>query len=39
MASSVVVARTKPDGIEYLAFGAPNTDNKDAEVVQNWWED
>jgi mannose-6-phosphate isomerase-like protein (cupin superfamily) len=28
-----------PDGIEYLAFGAPNTDNKDAEVVQNWWED
>ncbi|HWT22285.1 MAG TPA: hypothetical protein VN213_02145 [Solirubrobacteraceae bacterium] len=27
-----------PEGIEYLAFGAPNTDNKDAEVVQGWWE-
>lgn len=28
-----------PDGIEYFAFGAPNTDNKDAEVVQGWWDD
>jgi mannose-6-phosphate isomerase-like protein (cupin superfamily) len=28
-----------PDGMEYLAFGAPNTDNKDAELVQGWWQD
>ena len=28
-----------PDGLEYLAFGAPNTDNKDAQVVQGWWRD
>ena len=28
-----------PDGIAFLAVGAPNTDNKDAEVVQGWWQD
>jgi mannose-6-phosphate isomerase-like protein (cupin superfamily) len=28
-----------PDGAEILAFGAPNTDGKDTEMVQNWWED
>ncbi len=28
-----------PEGLEYLAFGAPNTDNKDAEMVQDWWKD
>ncbi len=28
-----------PDGAEILAFGAPNTDGKDAEMVQGWWED
>jgi mannose-6-phosphate isomerase-like protein (cupin superfamily) len=26
-----------PDGAEILAFGAPNTDNKDAEMEQGWW--
>jgi mannose-6-phosphate isomerase-like protein (cupin superfamily) len=26
-----------PDGAEILAFGAPNTDNKDAELQQGWW--
>ena len=26
-----------PDGAEILAFGAPNTDNKDAELHQGWW--
>ena len=26
-----------PDGVEYLAFGAPNTDNKDAELQPGWW--
>lgn len=26
-----------PDGAEILAFGAPNTDNKDAEMQQGWW--
>ena len=26
-----------PDGVEYLAFGAPNTDNKDAEMQPGWW--
>ena len=25
------------DGAEILAFGAPNTDNKDAEVHPGWW--
>jgi mannose-6-phosphate isomerase-like protein (cupin superfamily) len=27
-----------PDGAELLAFGAPNTENKDAEMVQGWWD-
>lgn len=26
-----------PDGCELIAFGAPNTDNKDAEVQPGWW--
>ena len=26
-----------PDGLELLAFGAPNTDNKDAEMIPGWW--
>jgi quercetin dioxygenase-like cupin family protein len=26
-----------PDGVEVVAFGAPNTDNKDAEMQQGWW--
>jgi quercetin dioxygenase-like cupin family protein len=26
-----------PDGAEILAFGAPNTDNKDAEMQPGWW--
>jgi mannose-6-phosphate isomerase-like protein (cupin superfamily) len=28
-----------PDGLEYVAVGAPNTANKDAELVQDWWKD
>jgi mannose-6-phosphate isomerase-like protein (cupin superfamily) len=28
-----------PDGAEVLAFGAPNTGNKDAEMVQGFWAD
>ena len=27
-----------PDGAEILAFGAPNTDNKDTEMEQGFWE-
>lgn len=27
------------DGAELLAFGAPNTDNKDIEMGQEWWGD
>jgi len=26
-----------PNGAEIVAFGAPNTDNKDAEMVQDFW--
>ena len=26
-----------PDGVEYIAFGAPNTENKDAELQPGWW--
>ncbi|MDP8952169.1 MAG: hypothetical protein M3N18_08030 [Actinomycetota bacterium] len=26
-----------PEGAEYIAFGAPNTENRDAEPVPNWW--
>lgn len=26
-----------PDGAEILAFGAPNTENKDAEMLPDWW--
>jgi mannose-6-phosphate isomerase-like protein (cupin superfamily) len=28
-----------PDGAELLAFGAPNTDNKDVEMGRDWWSD
>jgi mannose-6-phosphate isomerase-like protein (cupin superfamily) len=28
-----------PDGAEIVAFGAPNTENQDAEMVQDWWTD
>jgi hypothetical protein len=28
-----------PDGGEVVAFGAPNTENKDAEMTQDWWSD
>ncbi len=27
------------DGAEILAFGAPNTDNKDADMQPGWWPD
>ena len=26
-----------PEGAEYVAFGAPNTENRDAELAPNWW--
>jgi mannose-6-phosphate isomerase-like protein (cupin superfamily) len=26
-----------PDGVELLAFGAPNTENKDVEMQPGWW--
>jgi uncharacterized cupin superfamily protein len=26
-----------PEGAELLAFGAPNTDNKDIEMLPGWW--
>ena len=28
-----------PDGAEILAFGAPNTENKDMEMQQGWWDE
>jgi uncharacterized cupin superfamily protein len=28
-----------PDGAELLAFGAPNTENKDIEMLPEWWGD
>jgi mannose-6-phosphate isomerase-like protein (cupin superfamily) len=28
-----------PEGAELLAFGAPNTDNKDIEMLPGWWSD
>jgi mannose-6-phosphate isomerase-like protein (cupin superfamily) len=28
-----------PEGAEVLAFGAPNTENEDVEMVPGWWED
>jgi mannose-6-phosphate isomerase-like protein (cupin superfamily) len=27
------------DGAEIIAFGAPNTDNKDIEMLRDWWTD
>ena len=27
------------EGAEIIAVGAPNTDNKDAEMAPNWWSD
>jgi hypothetical protein len=31
--------RSGPDGAHILAFGAPNTDNKDVEMVADFWGD
>jgi mannose-6-phosphate isomerase-like protein (cupin superfamily) len=28
-----------PDGAEILAFGAPSNENKDVQMVQDWWTD
>jgi mannose-6-phosphate isomerase-like protein (cupin superfamily) len=28
-----------PNGTELIAFGAPNTDNKDVEMEAGWWSD
>lgn len=28
-----------PDGAEIVAFGAPNTENRDTEMVQDFWTD
>ena len=28
-----------PDGAEVIAIGAPNNDNQDIEMVQDWWTD
>jgi mannose-6-phosphate isomerase-like protein (cupin superfamily) len=28
-----------PQGAEILAFGAPSHENRDVEMVQNWWSD
>jgi uncharacterized cupin superfamily protein len=28
-----------PNGAELIAFGAPNTDNKDVEMQPGWWSD
>ena len=28
-----------PQGAEILAFGAPSNENRDVEMVQNWWSD
>ena len=28
-----------PEGAEVIAFGAPNTDNKDVEMLSDWWTD
>ncbi|HEV2999830.1 MAG TPA: cupin domain-containing protein [Solirubrobacteraceae bacterium] len=28
-----------PDGARLLAFGAPNTENKDVELMPGWWSD
>jgi hypothetical protein len=27
-----------PQGAEILAFGAPNTENRDAEMQPSWWD-
>jgi mannose-6-phosphate isomerase-like protein (cupin superfamily) len=28
-----------PDGAEIVAYGAPNTENKDADLIKDWWGD
>ena len=28
-----------PEGADVIAFGAPNNENKDAEMVPGWWSD
>jgi hypothetical protein len=38
-AAGCATERRPGRGAELLAFGAPNTDNKDAEMVADFWED
>jgi mannose-6-phosphate isomerase-like protein (cupin superfamily) len=28
-----------PEGLAFLAFGAPKTESQDAEMIPNWWTD
>jgi hypothetical protein len=28
-----------PEGAELIAFGAPSNENRDLEMVQDWWTD
>lgn len=28
-----------PEGMAFLAFGAPKTESQDAEMIPNWWSD
>jgi mannose-6-phosphate isomerase-like protein (cupin superfamily) len=28
-----------PDGLAFLAFGAPKTETQDAEMIPGWWSD
>jgi hypothetical protein len=28
-----------PEGVEIIAFGAPSHDNRDGEMVPDWWTD
>jgi uncharacterized cupin superfamily protein len=37
--STIRAFEAGPDGLELLAFGAPTTDNQDAELLHGWWSD
>jgi quercetin dioxygenase-like cupin family protein len=28
-----------PDGLEYLAYGAPIGEQSDGEIIQGWWDE
>jgi hypothetical protein len=38
-AGAIRATEAGPDGVEIIAFGAPNNENSDTEIKPGWWPD